>query len=189
LVDLNYALDILDNDPVMENMLQGDIVLIEATEVLLSKLTPALLRELTTKKTAIVLLADKGYFDILPSFNAAGVDTSNLFFIDCVSKIHNQVLPDTGHVVDLKSVSEIKNVFISLLDKTDTFVDSSFVCFDSLSKLITLAPGEDFTKFLHILLTKLRTKGVGCLILSTRNEIVDELKADMFQLFDTVLHF
>lgn len=189
MVDLAYALDMLDNDSVLENMLQGDVVLIETTADLLEKLTPALLDVLTKEKTAIVLLSNKGYFDILPSLKQRGIDTGKVFFVDCVSKSRNQKIPDTGHIVDLDSVSQLKTVFSSLLDKTDAFAGSSFLCIESLNKLIALNPASDFAKFLHVLLTKLRTKGVGCLLLSVQDEVVDDLRAEIVQLFDRVLHF
>ena len=189
MVDLAYALDMLDNDSVLENMLQGDVVLIETTADLLEKLTPTLLDVLTKEKTAIVLLSNKGYFDILPSLKQRGIDTGKVFFVDCVSKSRNQKIPDTGHIVDLDSVSQLKTVFSSLLDKTDAFAGSSFLCIESLNKLIALNPASDFAKFLHVLLTKLRTKGVGCLLLSVQDEVVDDLRAEIVQLFDRVLHF
>jgi len=188
MVDLTYALDLLHNDSVLENMLQGDVVLIETNAEILEKLTPALLDILTKEKTAIVLLSNMGYFDILPSLNDLGIDTGKLFFVDCVSKSHNQKIPNTGHVVDLESVSQLKTVFSTLLDKTDTFVGSSFLFIESLNKLIALNPNSDFAKFLHVLLTKLRTKGVGCLLLSVQDEVVDDLRAEILQLFDRVLH-
>ena len=43
LVEVDYILDILDNDSVLENMLQGDILLIESHKGMLEKLTPVLL--------------------------------------------------------------------------------------------------------------------------------------------------
>lgn len=189
MVELGYILDILDNDSTLENMLQGDVILIETSSDLLARLTPELLGRLTQEKTAIILLTNKGYFDILPSLNKQGVDVSNMFFIDCVSHAANKVVPDTGHVVDLHSTAQIRPVFSSLLDKTSAFADNSFVCVESLNKLIDMNPSKDFAKFLHVLLTKLRTKGVGCLILSIQDEVVDELRAEIVQLFDTVLHF
>lgn len=188
MVDLAYALDMLDKDSILENMLQGDVVLIETSVELLEKLTPALLDVLTEKKTAIVLLSNKGYFDILPFLKSQGIDTGNVFFVDCVSKLHNQKIPDTGHVVDLDSVSQLRTVFTSLIDKTDSFAGSSFLYVESLNKLIALYPNSDFAKFFHVLLTKLRTKGVGCLLLSVQDELVDDLRAEIVQLFDRVLH-
>lgn len=188
MVELSYVLDMLDNDSALENMLQGDILLIETSSSMLSNLAPALLEKLTREKTAVVLLSNKGYFDILPDLDVAGVDLGKVFFVDCVSKSQKKTIPDTGHVVDLDSVDQLKTVFSSLLDKTNTFVGSSFLCIESLNKLIDAHPAKDFARFLHLLLTKLRTKGVGCLILSVQDEVVDDLRAEIIQLFDRVLH-
>lgn len=189
MVELSYVLDMLDNDSTLENMLQGDVILIETSDSLVERLVPELLARLSSEKTAIVLLSNNGYFDILPSLNAVGVNTGNVFFIDCVSRSKKTSVPDTGHVVDLQSVAQIKTVFASLLDQTNEFVGSSFVCVESLNKLIDSYPANDFAKFLHVLLTKLRNKGVGCLLLSTQDEVVDDLRAEIIQLFDVVLHF
>ena len=189
MVELTYVLDVLDNDSTLENMLQGDVILIETTAEILERLTPALLDRLTGEKTAILLLSHKGYFDMLEPLASQGVDTGKLFFVDCVSKSQHKKVPNTGHVVDLESASQLKTVFSSLLDKTNAFVGSSFVCVESLNTLIDLHPSSDFAKFLHVLLTKLRTKGVGCLLLSVQDEVVDDLRAEILQLFDRVLHF
>jgi len=189
MVDVNYILDSLSSGSTLENMLQGDIILIESSADILDRLAPVLLSELVSQKNAIVLLSGKGYFDFVPLLSSKDVDLSKIFFVDCISRSSGLSLPDNGHVVDLTSISQLKIVFSSLLDKADSFAGDSFVAFESLNSLAKLYKSKDFVRFLHILLTKLRNKNVGCLLLSVKDDLIEDLRADMVQLFDSVLHF
>ena len=189
MLELNYVLDILENDSVLEHMLQGDVVLIETNPSLLQKLFPVLLANLSSEKTAVVLLVQHSYFDMLSFCKTNGVNSSNMFFIDSVSRRENQSVPKTGHVVDVASVSQINSVVDTLFADSSSFLDSSFLSVDSLNSLIVSYGGSDFPKFFHILLTKLRSRGVGCLLFSVQDVVVDDLRAELLQLFDTTLHF
>ena len=189
MLELNYVLNILENDSVLERMLQGEVVLIETNVVLLEKLFPVLISNLSSEKTAVVLLAENSYFDVLSMCKSKAIDSSNMFFIDSVSKKNSELIPETGHVVDIDSISQINSVVDTLFSSSSSFLDSSFVSVDSLNNLIFSYSGKDFSKFFHILLTKLRSRGIGCLLFSVQDVIVEDLRAELLQLFDTTLHF
>lgn len=188
MADLQYIMEVISRDPEYENISSGAIVLIESNEDLLKSLSPLLLRPFSESMKVIILLTDKGYFDVINGYNENGVQTNNVFMIDCVSKSRNLTVPDDGHVVDLDNVAQLAKVFTALLNQTEAFNRDSMVCVDSLNALITDYDTENVAKFLHILLTKLRNKKIGCLLLSVEDALVEDVRAEIVQLFDRVIH-
>ena len=188
MADLQYLLDVISRDPEYENLSRGSIVLIETNEDLLKELSPLLLRPFSELSKVIILLTDKSYFDVIKGYDSAGVHTDNLFMIDCVSKSRNLKVPDDGHVIDLDGVGQLSKVFTALLNQTEAFDRDSLVFVDSFNALITDFDTEHVAGFLHILLTKLRNKRIGCLLLSVQDALVEDVRAEIVQLFDKVIH-
>ncbi len=188
MVDVQYLVEAVSRDTEYLNLTRGSIVLIETSKELLDQLSPKLLHPLSETSKLIILLTDKGYFDVIESYKSEGIALENLFMIDCVSKSRHVAVPDDGHVIDLDGVAQLSKVFNALLDKTEAFNRDSVVCIDSLNALITDFDTEHVARFLHIVLTKLRTKHIGCLLLSVQDALLEDVRAEIVQLFDKVIH-
>jgi len=97
-------------------------------------------------------------------------------------------MKDTHHI-DLSGLGDLETMFAAVFEELEGFSGRKFLCIDSLNELIISNGAVNMAKLLHIVLTQLRTRRIGCLMLSVQDSLVDTVRADVIQLFDKVIHF
>lgn len=176
----------LEDDVDFEKIKSGNIILIEGIREDINEITPLAINLLTERSKAIIILTEKSYFESVSTFRKQQVGIEQFFFIDCVSKT---VQKENQREIDISSLTRLNDIFITTFQELNKINSNKIVCIDTLNALVNANKFESVAKFLHVLFTKLRSNGVGCLIVSSKNSMKDDVRAEIIQLFDKVIHF
>lgn len=188
MTDINFILNVLEEDNVFGSIPDGSVVLVEASEQLVSHLAPVLISQLGYSLQVILLLTDKSFVDVARDYKANKVDPQNITVLDCTSKKYGKPIQEDAHHLFLEDVTDLEAMFTNVFAQVDAFKGRGFLCIDTLNELI-LANGEmNIAKVLHVILTKLRSRKIGCLMVSVQNSMVEVVRAEVVQLFDKVIH-
>jgi KaiC/GvpD/RAD55 family RecA-like ATPase len=120
---------------------------------------------------------------ITSTFQALEVNTSNLYFVDCISQMISGVVQQKDRTIYVESPTVLENIVL----KVEYFLRKlgsgpKLVVIDSINSLSIHNDPKMLSEFLHILISNLSTREVYPVILS----IGEQTKADIREMLNLV---
>jgi len=154
------------------------IVLIETSSDRSFELSTAIVKYLSAKNDkGIIVSVNRPYTNLVDIYKKNNIDVSKMFILDCISK----------NVTFLDGVSALTDISLSINEHMNGSKGGQFVFFDSITTMLIHNNPYIFTRFIHNVLTKMRLKGVGGLLISVKGNSNNEIRAEIAQLCDKVI--
>lgn len=135
------------------------------------------------KKICYVTL-NKPYKTLLEEFKKNKIDSSEFFFIDCVTKkAEDEGEEQVVYVSSPKALTEINIVMKKVLSVGK--IESTI--FDSLSTLMVYEGSASVVRFAHSIVSMFRTLGSKGILISLKEDIQSELVKDLNMFVDKVM--
>ena len=145
-----------------------------------------ILKKVGDKKMLYIAIS-KPYSTLLKEFKKKGVDSSNIFFIDVVSKSIKSSIKDTENCVYIDKPDDLTKLNLVISDILNKHKDIKLVVFDSVSLLMAYRKMNDVVKFIHFLSMKFRVQEVDCFFLFIREEVESKLANYLTMFTDKVI--
>ena len=163
------------------------IVLVEMAPEHSFELTTALVKFYSDRNDrGIIVSANRPYNNLMNIYKQNSIDTSKMFILDCISKNQNVTVP-AKNVMFINNVSSLTDISLSINETMNGSKEKQFVFFDSITTMLIHNKPYVFTRFIHNVLTKMRLKGIGGLLISTQDNSNSEIRAEIAQLCDKVI--
>jgi len=163
------------------------IVLIETSSDRSFELSTAIVKYLSAKNDkGIIVSVNRPYTNLVDIYKKNNIDVSKMFILDCISKNQNAVI-NAKNVTFLDGVSALTDISLSINEHMNGSKGGQFVFFDSITTMLIHNNPYIFTRFIHNVLTKMRLKGVGGLLISVKGNSNNEIRAEIAQLCDRVI--
>jgi hypothetical protein len=134
----------------------------------------------------IIVSANRPYTNLLSIYQQNNIDTSKMFIIDCLSKSQHANKPDEN-VMFIDNLSALTDISLSIDEKMRNMDGKKFIFFDSLTTMLIHNQPYTLARFIHNILTKMRLKNVGGVIVSLYDNSHREIRAEIAQLCDKVV--
>jgi len=174
----------------LRNLPEDYIVLIETTAEKAFEISLAAIRFLANRNdTGIVISANRPYSNLVSIYNKNNIDLSKMFILDCISKNLNGQI-DAPNVHFIENLSSLTDIALSVNERINQLRDDGikkFVFFDSITTMLIHNKPYVFARFVHSILTKMRLRGVGGLLISLEDKTNKEIRAEIAQLCDKVI--
>jgi hypothetical protein len=172
----------------LNNIPDDYIVLIETTAEKSFEVSMALAKILTNQRdSGIIVSANRPYSNLVSIYNKNGIDLSKLFILDCVSKNLNGEV-EASNVLFLENLSSLTDISLSISEHLNRGQGGKrFVFFDSVTTMLIHNKPYVFARFVHNILTRMRLRGVGGVLVSLKDKTNKEIRAEITQLCDKVI--
>jgi len=148
----------------------------------------ALVKYLSDKNDkGIVISANRPYSNLVDVYKKNNIDVSKMFVIDCISKSQNADISD-DNVVFIENLSALTDISLSIDEHINGVPGKKFILFDSLTTMLIHNKPYVLARFIHNILTKMRLKGVGGVLVSLQDTYSSrEIRSEIAQLCDKVI--
>jgi len=171
----------------LKNISEDSIVLLEVSPEKAFEMGLASVKFLSDKKASgIIVSANRPYSNLLDVYKKNDIDTSKMFFLDCISKSHNGEIK-ADNVAFIENASSLTDISLSINERIKSINGKRFVFFDSISTLLIHNNPAVFARFLHGILTRMRLTGSGGILVSLNGHTNKEIRAEIAQLCDKVI--
>lgn len=117
-----------------------------------------------------------------------GIDTSKLYFIDCVSKAVGVDAESTPQCKYLESPSSLSALSTSITEVIHSMPEGKkFLFMDTLSLLLVYNSAGSIARFSHFLVNKIRLMGVSAVFMSVEEEMEAKLVGEISQFCDKTI--
>lgn len=139
------------------------------------------LREAAADHTVIYVTTNKPYTQLVKTLDDAGIDTENVFFIDCISK-HLGEKPEAENCLLLDGPQQLTDLSIAIKESLKQLPEENRVLFfDSLSVLLMYNDAASIGKFASFIINKMRSLDVDTVMLAleedTDNNIISKVQS------------
>jgi len=134
----------------------------------------------------IIVSANRPYTNLLSVYQQNNIDTSKMLILDCLSKSQHADTPNEN-VVFIDNLSALTDISLSIDEKMRKLEGKKFIFFDSLTTMLIHNQPYTLARFIHNILTKMRLKCVGGVIVSLYDNSHREIRAEIAQLCDKVV--
>ena len=134
----------------------------------------------------IIVSANRPYSNLMKVYKDKNIDTSKIFIIDLISKSQGAVV-DAENVKYLDNVSALTNISLAINDCIESLPGKKFIFIDSITTMLIHNEPYVFARFIHSILTRMRTNDVEGLIISLEERTNREVRAEIAQLCDKVI--
>lgn len=150
------------------------------------------------KFSGIYIAANRPASTLIEDFGKNGINTENVFFIDCITKmvpapqgirvLYKEKI-DTKNTLYITSPANLTEMGIVLSQAFSIMenYNKKFLFLDSLSTLLIYNDVPTISKFIHFLTTRLRLFGLVGIIMSMEKEIDSKLYLTLSELCDYVV--
>ena len=136
-----------------------------------------------SKKVCYISI-NKPYSVLGESFKKSKIDTKKILFIDCVTgKVSGDSKYNVLVVSSPKALTELSIVIGDAIKKPE-----NFVVFDSLSTLLAYHDSSTAIKFIHSLVSKIRSTKNGCIFICLKEDKDSELMKDVSMFVDKMFN-
>ena len=171
----------------LSNIPDEYIILLETTAEKAFEIGTASVKLLAEKHDrGIIISANRPYANLVNIYEKNNIDTSKMFFLDCVSKDHDADIP-ADNVVFIENVSALTDISLSINERINMPNGKKFLFLDSIPTMLIHNKPYVFARFVHNILTKMRLNGVGGLLISLQDKTNREIRAEIAQLCDKVI--
>jgi hypothetical protein len=180
------GLEKLMND--LNNLPEDYIILVETIPENAFELSTALVKYMTDRNNSkgIIVSANRPYTNLMDIYRKNDIDVSKMFVLDCISKNQNVEI-NANNVIFLDNVSSLTDISLSINERLNGSNEKKFIFFDSITTMLMHNKPYIFARFVHNVLTKMRLKGVGGILISLQDTGNKEIRAEIAQLCDKVL--
>jgi len=164
------------------------LVLSDADKLLETNLS--ILKELTSKKHfGLYVTVNQPYKQIVKTLDKNSIDMSNMFFIDCISRMAGEKSRKGENVVYITSPSGLTELGIAISQALDSFPqkEKKYLYMDALSTLIVYNTAGTIAKFSHFIMNKIRLMGLSGVFIAVNKEIDETLIAQISELCDNIV--
>lgn len=171
----------------LNNCLKGGIVLIETTPSKILEVHLAAVKFLSKKKyTQIILSTTRPCKNLLNLYQENNINTGKLIILStCCDE--NESGKENNNVIHIKNNSSLLEIAFSLSECMKLIKAKKTIFIDSINTLLIHNEPNTLAKFIHSILTKMRTNNVSGLLISLELEIDKEVRAEIAQLCDKVI--
>jgi hypothetical protein len=170
------------------NILPEDyIIFLETSAENSFEVSTALVKYLSGKNDkGIVISANRPYANLFNVYEKNDIDVSKMFVLDCLSKSQDADEPHEN-VVFVENLSALTDISLSIDENMNSMQGKKFIFFDSLTTMLIHNKPYVLARFIHNILTKMRLKGIGGVIISLYDNSHKEIRAEIAQLCDKVI--
>ena len=172
---------------IMENKVKKELLALEENPILLitskeeqtGKLSPLVIKQLVEKDYfCIYVSVNKPAKTILDNLEKDKVDTSQLFFIDCISYVvDNSSKKNEDNIISIET-QDLTGISLAVNEIINNVKGKKVVVFDSLSTLLIYNNLTSLEKFSHFITNKIRMekiRGIMLDIINDNNETITSL--------------
>jgi len=145
-----------------------------------------LLKVLTERNiSGVYICFGRPYTNIMSEMEDNRINTSNVFFIDCISKMSTTIEKKEENVVSVENPSSLEEIGMYVeryLDKLEK--KPKFLILDSIQSLLIYNNAKSIQEFSHFLINKIRSKQVLGLIVSLQKEELNDINTTISSLCD-----
>jgi len=148
-----------------------------------------LLKHMIRRKKAhgIYISINKPYANIVPILEKNGVDTSKLFFIDCITKSAGGMAERKENCLFISSPTNLTDLGIALDDAIESLGKEKFIFLDSVSTLLIYHDQNTVLHFSHFLTSRARVKEFYGIFITVESEADARLVKTLSQFCDKVV--
>ncbi|MBN1646286.1 hypothetical protein JW868_04570 [Candidatus Woesearchaeota archaeon] len=180
-------LDIVKGD--LKNVRGGWVFLIETSKEDRLSVVLGVLKLMTEVNVpAIVLDAHMPYVQLKEMYENAGLNINKIFVLDTMTKSKNPQVVNSARVAYITNPVALNETILSLNEVLQMINKDKFVTMDSLDSFAKYSQNTDFAKFVHSILTTIRLNGSGGFLVNVAGEINDDLRSELAQFVDKVVH-
>ncbi len=138
------------------------------------------------KKNCLYLSLNKPSFTLLEGFGEAGIDTSKLLIIDCVTRLAGDEVERAGNTIFVDSPQNLTDLG-SVLDGSlkSSIAKGSFLFLDSVSTMLLYNAAKSVAAFIHFLTLKIRYYKMAGIIVSLEQEDTKQIISQISQFCDS----
>ena len=167
---------------------EGFIALVLSDAEKLLETNVSILKVLTRKDhLGVYITVNQPYKKLAEILEKSKVDTSSMFFIDCISKAAGGVSKREKNVLYISSPSGLTELGIAISQVLATQPSrKKYIYMDALSTLVIYHTAGSIAKFSHFLMSKIKMLGLSGIFMAVNKEIDDKLIAQISQFCDKV---
>lgn len=178
-------------DELEESLESDEVILVIAPNEDVESVNTNILKHFSMEDdfSSVYVTLTKPYKTVENVLQEADVDTSRIFFIDCITKTQAGTATAAENVVFLEPQA-LTNISIALSNAVESLPesDNNVLIFDTLSTLMMYNDQETVSKFAHQLSSKIRGWGIKSVMLTLREEQDDELIENVKGFADRTIH-
>ena len=172
----------------LNSLQEGEIFLIETSAEKILKVNLAIVKWLSEKNyTQIILSSSRPCKNLLNLYKKNNIDTSKLIIVCTVCQEKEKNKQENNNVIHLSSSSSLTEISLALNKYMESIKDKKFIFIDSINTMLIHNEPNTLAKFIHSILTKMRTNNVSGLLISLEAETNKEVRAEIAQLCDKVI--
>lgn len=140
-------------------------------------------------KKGIYVTLNKPYYGISEDFKKRGIDPSGIWFIDGTSKTSEggKTAAGKGNCTHIRSPESLTELSLAITNASNTG-KFHFLFFDSITTLLVYNNVATTEKFMHYIINKLRSLGMGLVLISLNDENSQKLLPVLSQFCDDCVY-
>jgi len=144
-----------------------------------------IVKELMNKDTSCLYITlNQPYSRMLHLLKKKGIDTKKVFFIDCITKSSSGNAEENDNVYYIDAPENLTDLDISINEGIESIDGKKILFFDALSTLMIYNKPGPFAKFVHSVMTKIKSKDIIGVFIIVEGEIDDEMLSQIEQFSD-----
>ncbi len=164
-------------------------VFIESTAGSVNEAVLSALEVLCTRKSSVILVsATRPAESVYEQCLERGIDTGDVTVIDCITAEIGEERADSAETWYIGGVSNLNDVFHAVHAATQVALEDTFIVIDSVPTLLMYNTDRDVARFVLKTLNVTRKNALGLIAFSVEKHVDEDVRAEMIQLFDNVLH-
>lgn len=167
----------------------GDIALILAPSEKVAAVNTQIVKHYTDGGALCVYVSvSKPSATLDRQFKKAGINTENLFYIDCATSLAGNKLTRADNTIFLRP-SELTNLSITMSKAIEGMPKDRgrLLLFDNLSTLMIYNDASSISRFAHAMTSRIRQWGITSIIMTLDEETDETIKSRMTQFVDKVV--
>ena len=163
------------------------LILVNAEKAL--KSTVRTIKLLTKEGKGIYVTLNRPYDSIKEILKKNNVDTSKLFFIDCITESASGKSRRTKDCLFISSIKNLTELSIAITQAIHLLSKekNKFLYLDALSTFFIYHSAPTVTKFSHLLMSKLKLELLTSIFLSVESEMDERIKSRIISFCDKVI--
>lgn len=125
--------------------------------------------------------------NILDIFHVLDIDTSNVYFVDCISHIMMGATIHKDKILFVESPTMLENILLKIEYLSRKYGNTGIVLIDSLNSLAIHNNLRMLSEFFHVLVTNLRSKGSYVIIVSMKEQESEEIRGMLNLVCDEII--
>jgi len=142
----------------------------------------------STGKNVVYVTTNNIYTTIQDSLKKEKVNSSKIFFVDCVSKSLNPKAVDAPNCIFVEGAGSLSSISIAINAALNSITGKKILFFDSLSVLLLYQDANTVARFSSFVLNKMRSLDVDAVILALDSDAQKDVLKHIESLVDEVIH-